>query len=239
MAFKEISTEEKCSYKCGQVAKFQNSTNGKLICCDHHNKCPAVRRKNSSGLKIGYENGSILPKSHPSWNKGLTKEIDSRVLNGSIKSSEVLKNMTPHGCCSKNYQEEQKLKFLADSKRGGGYRKNSGRSKGKYLPDSFGKLSWLQSTFEIRLAEILDVMGVRWIRPEPLSYVDDKKENRRYFADFYLPDFDLYLEPKNDYLIKKEKRKFEILGLTYSNIILMDESKIKPDFVRSLLTMVP
>lgn len=231
MAVLKIDSNEKCSYNCGQIAQFQNS-NGKLICCDHHNKCPEVRKKNSTGLKDGYRDGTILPKSNPSWNKGLTKESDSRVLEGAIKSKEVMKKMVPVGCCSKSYIGTEH--HLAASKRGGGYRKNSGRSNGGFVTDSFGTRTWLQSSYELKLFEILTELEVRWLRPKPLPYILDGEE-KRYYADFYLPDFNLYLEPKNDYLIKKEKRKFEVLNLVYPNIMVLDSSKITKEFIGSIV----
>lgn len=36
-----------------------------------------------------------------------------------------------------------------------------------------------------------------------IVYWDDDGKQRRYVPDFYLPKYDLYLDPKNDYLIKK------------------------------------
>ena len=46
-----------CQYGCGNLAKFTLS-NGVRCCCDRYNKCPAIRQKNSDGLKRSYIQGS-------------------------------------------------------------------------------------------------------------------------------------------------------------------------------------
>ena len=39
--------------------------------------------------------------------------------------------------------------------------------------------------------------------------INDK--SRRYFPDFYLPKYDIYLDPKNPYLMQKDFFKMEII----------------------------
>jgi len=45
-------------------------------------------------------------------------------------------------------------------------------------------------------------MGILWVRPKSLPYEIDGKK-RKYFPDFLLVDYGIYLDPKNDFLIKK------------------------------------
>jgi len=42
----------KCEYGCNQIGKY--SIGKKLCCSNKQNKCPAIREKNSKGLKIAY-----------------------------------------------------------------------------------------------------------------------------------------------------------------------------------------
>jgi hypothetical protein len=51
-------------------------------------------------------------------------------------------------------------------------------------------------------AKILDNLNIKWFRPSYLKY-DDKK----YFPDFYLPNFDIYLDPKNNYKALQDEEK--------------------------------
>ena len=61
----------------------------------------------------------------------------------------------------------------------------------------------MDSSWEVKLAEWLDGQSIAWERPNPLPY----GEGRNYFPDFYLPEFDIYLDPKNDYLVKVDSDK--------------------------------
>lgn len=45
--------------------------------------------------------------------------------------------------------------------------------------------------------------NITWIRPKYLKY----GENKKYYADFYLVDYNVYLDPKNSFLIIKDADK--------------------------------
>lgn len=86
----------------------------------------------------------------------------------------------------------------------------------------------LDSSWELELAKRLDALSINWIRPDPLKWKDKNGVEHNYFPDFYLPKYNLYLDPKNPkaYLVQKEK--IEILMNTYNNIIILrtiDECK--------------
>lgn len=66
----------------------------------------------------------------------------------------------------------------------------------------------LDSTFELILAQSLDYQKIEWARPKHFYYkINDKI--KRYYPDFYLPKYDIYLDPKNDYLIKIDSKKIK------------------------------
>ena len=67
--------------------------------------------------------------------------------------------------------------------------------------DHKGKTVSLESSWELAIAQWLDVMDIDWTRPAHLPWVDTIGKKRKYFADFYLPKYDLYLDPKNPYQI--------------------------------------
>lgn len=98
--------------------------------------------------------------------------------------------------------DKEKRSQIAKSKGCGGYRPNAGHSQKYKVTDSFGNQVTLQSSYELLCAEILDNLQIKWIRPKSLTY-----NGKRYFPDFYLPDHDLYLDPKNDYLAKLDEQK--------------------------------
>jgi hypothetical protein len=59
----------------------------------------------------------------------------------------------------------------------------------------------LNSSYEKKVAEELDENRIKWTRPHPLVWEDAEGVTHRYYPDFYLPDFNVFLDPKNDYLI--------------------------------------
>ena len=75
----------------------------------------------------------------------------------------------------------------------------------------------LESSWEKKVAESLDEAQVNWIRPEPILYTREG-QIKRYYPDFYLPDYDVYLDPKNDYVRKLDENKL---------ILVIEQSKIK------------
>ena len=59
----------------------------------------------------------------------------------------------------------------------------------------------LDSSYELIVAKSLDENNIAWIRPKPLKYVDAYNKEHNYIPDFYLPEYNVYLDPKNDFLI--------------------------------------
>jgi len=69
-----------CEYGCNQKAKHILK-NGKYCCSEHHNKCPAIRIKNSNGVLKAYNDGRLNAKENyqklsretkdnMAWNRG-------------------------------------------------------------------------------------------------------------------------------------------------------------------------
>lgn len=114
----------------------------------------------------------------------------------------------------------------------GGYRENAGRSKKFKVKDSFGNMTTLQSTYELKCSEILNELGIKWVRPKHLKYKDGKK----YFADFYLCDYDIYLDPKNSYKAKLDEEKITSVML-YNDIKLfvLTEEKLNREYILMLV----
>ncbi len=67
----------------------------------------------------------------------------------------------------------------------------------------------LQSSWEVKVAEKLDELGIVWTRPIPIPWVDSTGKPRNYFPDFYLPKYNVYLDPKNDRVIERSKEKMD------------------------------
>lgn len=71
---------------------------------------------------------------------------------------------------------------------------------------------WVDSNWEIAVAKYLNSLNINWLRPKYIPWVDSFGKNRKYFPDFYLPDYNLYLDPKNPYRMKIDKEKLSIIS---------------------------
>jgi hypothetical protein len=143
---------------------------------------------------------------------------DFRFRNKSISTSLGNKRRPPASLGTK-----EKLSQIASKREFGGrnYRKTF-----YYVRN--GETIVLESSWEYQLASILDTNGIDWVRPKPLSYVDDQGKQRRYYPDFYLPGYHVYLDPKNDYLRDQDRRKIELVE-QQNGIRVIDLSKDQLD----------
>jgi hypothetical protein len=80
----------------------------------------------------------------------------------------------------------------------------------------------LDSSWELELAKRLDELKIKWIRPEPIPWIDGEGIVHNYFPDFYLEDYDLYLDPKNPQAVKVQKKKLDVLLNQYDNIVIIE-----------------
>ncbi len=67
----------------------------------------------------------------------------------------------------------------------------------------------LESSWEVQIAQYLVDSDIKWIRPKFIKWKDSFGKTRRYFPDFYLTDYNIYLDPKNPYCIKKDEEKLK------------------------------
>jgi len=168
----------------------------------------------------GYKSG------RQAWNKGLTKETSESLAKAAKRlkerwaNKEITCHFTPEG--RKRLSESAKRRGI-----GGGHYPHP--NKGERYNGV-----WFDSKWEVRLAKSLDENLVRWERPSRgFTWTD---EGRKYYPDFYLPDYNVFLEPKNDYLQKKDKLKIEEAQRRHSiRVIILNESQLSWNVVKSLI----
>lgn len=100
------------------------------------------------------------------------------------------------------------------------------------LENKGGRSKWyivsgikVQGTWERNIAEKLNELSVKWekIRDYPFRYIKDNKEHR-YSPDFYLPEFDCYLEIKGFWWGQdREKMDLVINQNPDKNIIIIEK----------------
>lgn len=210
-----------CDYGCGLEANFIVAK--KHCCSNHYTKCPSVKSKIGSkiskvinkrisdgtwtgGLTMFNKNRKRIhlvkekkyhSKSHPAWNKGLTKETSDKVRQISNTIAEMYKNGT---IAAKNFKmsvsarekiSEYQSRKLQDHE--------NGFPHVKYyeVKNLQGTIYKVRGKWELNVANTLNFYGINWIKPKGISYVYDYK--RHYIPDFYLTDTDEYIEVKGYY----------------------------------------
>jgi hypothetical protein len=77
------------------------------------------------------------------------------------------------------------------------------------------------SSWEIEIAKFLDKKNIVWERSRKhlLHWYDSTNTKRRYYPDFYLPKYNLYIDTKNPYKQKLDTEKIQYLQKHYSIIV--------------------
>jgi hypothetical protein len=88
---------------------------------------------------------------------------------------------------------------------------NGSRKNIWYFNKNENKNVLLESSWEYKFAEFLDSNNIFWLRPKHIIWFDKNGKKRYYFPDFYLPKFDIYIDPKNPYCLEKDSEKLEII----------------------------
>ena len=190
---------------CSCIKCKKETTTGQLT-RNHGDKCPAAQPP------------VRFPANHgrPAWNKGL---------KGHPKCSRKGRKGTPL-----TDKQKARLSELAKERGFGGYQPNAGFSKKFKVVDSYGTAVCLQSTYELRCSELLHELGIKWVRPKALKY-----DSKNYFADFYLPEFDLYLDPKNNYKATLDKEKIEkVCNQNNVKVIILLEKDLNVESIKQL-----
>lgn len=109
-------------------------------------------------------------------------------------------------------------------------------SWGWYTSPFAGKV-YLESSYEYEIARQLDEQGIEWTRPKPLKYQDEKGDTRRYFPDFYLVKANVYLDPKNDYLIPKDSDKIQDVATKHQvSVLIIRKPELPLDNIESIIS---
>lgn len=156
-----------------------------------------VRKKQSESLKNFYSSNDV------DFTERSNKCIETKIKNGTTKHSEESKNKIRVAALNSNHRRLV-------------------RSIREYVKKD-GSIVKLDSSWEEHLAKRLDFLNIDWIRPEEPIYYFDRGVRKRYFPDFYLPFFDLYLDPKNPIAYKVQENKIKILLTTLPNLVIIKD----------------
>jgi len=221
--YKLDHTDLNCKF-CGKECKNKNSLINHELWCDLN---PNHRSKD-----IFYtESFKNANRSHTGWNKGLTKETDERVAK-QAQTNRLNWELGINKRIDYHHSEEVKDKIRNKALSNKYVRKCK---KTEPYTKKDGEIVMLDSSFEVRVAIILDKLCINWNRPEPINWVDSEGRVHNYFADFYLVDYDIYLDPKNEYCFNVQKDKINYINSHYTNVYFMHEEDITESYILSLI----
>jgi hypothetical protein len=199
----EIDGQYKC-VSCDFISTNKKSVSG------HWWRFHTEKGRNHKSTVIATNNGNGRDYlKSPIWNKGLTKETDTRIEKIAKTYSERIKfGINTAGFKGKHHTPETKQIIS---------KKLSVNNKG-------GRCKWfnvdgqsVQGTMEKAVAEKLSLLRVRWIKlkvnRDTLEYIINGVI-RHYTPDFYLPDYNIYLEVKGFWL-GNSKEKMAIVKETH------------------------
>lgn len=189
---KQLSEEELTCPYCSKLCKNLNS----LV--QHKRLC----QRNPDRALTTYEKTGISNLSNIGWSKGLTKDTDNRIANISKALSEGYSSGKIVPRSGFTHSEKTKAKISAAAL-DGKFEEHFGRKHTfEYAGQKF------ISSYEVRVAESLDAAGIVWQKPKRFKYTTPEGVVHHYTPDLYLPEYDIYLDPKNDYLINNVNPKF-------------------------------
>lgn len=83
----------------------------------------------------------------------------------------------------------------------------------KYFSNFDAKQVDLQSTWELKIAQWLDDNNIRWSRPSKRItwFSQSLQKNKTYLPDFYIVDYDYFIDVKNPIKIEQDKIKLNEL----------------------------
>lgn len=205
--------QENGLYKCPYCGKeFSKKGIGNHIWSKHTDEGISFRREQC--------NTFFNTKGISAWNKGLTKETDERVRKrGETLSNNIKTGKTENKSIGRKHTEEVK-KIISEKALASNHRRLC-RSTRKYICKD-GTEILLDSSWEEKLALLLDEKEYNWFRPiEPMFWIDAKGKKRRYYPDFYLIDYDIYLDPKNPCAYNQQIEKVNFILQNYKNVVIL------------------
>lgn len=187
----------------------------------HENRC----KNNPSPIDFSEKRKKFYSNRIP-WNKGLSKETDNRIESHALTLQEKYKSGKL--IAYRVSETERQNRSIRAKKTGlGGYRPHP--NKGQYYKDT-----WFDSNWEVKVAKSLDKHNIVWERPK-FGFIWTEMGNK-YYPDFYLPDYDVYLDPKNEFLQKKDKIKIDqAQRLNNIKVIVLSENQLEWDVIAPIV----
>lgn len=102
----------------------------------------------------------------------------------------------------------------------------------------------LGSRYELQLVKDLDKHNIKWDTCSRFEYIDLYQKRRTYTPDIYLIDYDVYLDPKNDFLINNKNpalgfsdiEKIQwVMEQNSIRVLILNKNQLSWEYIKTLL----
>lgn len=225
---KYYKNPKKCLY-CNSIISYEKKKDNNFCnssCSGSYNN----KRRYDTGWKLSEESKQKISKANKKLsNKGVANKFKGiKKANYSHVGFNNCKKCNKLFSFKKRYPSSEDKIYCSDICRihtitSRSYQ-NGSRKNIKYFNKFTNEEVILESSWEKQIAEYLDIKNIKWNRPKAIQWIDNNK-NRLYYPDFYLNDYDIYLDPKNPYCMTLDKIKMDIVSKSI-NIVYGDISII-------------
>ena len=103
-----------------------------------------------------------------------------------------------------------------------------------YFAKNNGEIIYLQSSYEIEFAKILEKLNIQWSRPKPFLWIDEHGIDHKYYPDFKIGD--IYIDTKNDYLAIVDLPKInKVIQQNNIDLRIVTKDMICEEYIGSLV----
>ena len=184
-----LVTVIKCKY-CGKEVSKYGIKNHERCCKLNPNRIP------------GKSNWWLHPETHKNSNQFIKAKEENRKIKVSDKTRYKLGNSWRGKTLTNETKEKIKNTIKKNIENNNWHLSFSKSRTFEYKGIKF------QGLWEVKFAKYLDNKNVKWERPHKTYKYIFENENHRYLPDFYLPEYNLYIEIKG-YPTKRDFSKWE------------------------------
>ena len=203
-----------------EICKFCYKNNLKNLNAKRQHEVRCLLNPNRKIHHLGGPEKGTVP-----WNKGLTKEDNPVIARPSLRGKAFGLGLSGH-----TIESRRKLSVAAKKNNLGGH---TSKQKLYFKKKDLSEV-YLQSSYEVEFATILEELNIKWSRPEPLKWIDINGESHKYYPDFKIGD--VYIDTKNNYLAVKDLPK--IMAVKEQNDVdlrMVTKDQITKEFIASLV----
>lgn len=213
------------------ICKFcQKECKNKISLAQHERCCP-------ENLNRKYKNGMLGKKGSNQYIKSKALGLPKPIISKETKQKMSANSIEANRIYWSNQENRDRQSEHAKRRGLGGVRQSRWiRYKDKVLG----------SSYELIVAKDLDENGILWDNGPRYKkiYVDPLGKYRTYTPDFYLIDYDVYLDPKNEFLINNinphlgfsDTEKIQLVQLQNDcKIVILNKNELSWDIIKTKL----